>query len=325
MLGALTGFPLPKKTIFFRQLSTMVSSGLTIDRAVSTAGVGVLPEAQRIAQKFLTGRTLSQCFSDYPHLFSEYDVAIVATGETSGTLDTQLKVLAGELEQTHKLVQTLKAKLFYPVFVAHMAVFIPPLVLLVKDGPQAYFQLVLSTLLPIYLVMGIGYLGYRLGSSTGTFRYVIDTLLAWVPVLGGVLKVLALTRFVRALSHLVEAGTLPYHAFQVAARACGNGWVRSRLYSAYRKLGQDRRLSEWMELSLLFPPTVVSLVASGEETGQMGPMVAKAAEILEMEYQSKVSLVMTLLPVLMLVAVGALVGFRVVKMMMEIYAPLLQP
>lgn len=324
MLQWLSGFPLKKKTIFFRQLSTMINSALSIDRAVATAGIGILPQARPMAQRIVAGNSLSQCLAAYPHLFSEYEVAIVQTGETSGTLDTQLKVLAGELEQTYRLMQTLSAKMFYPIFVAHFAVFIPPIVLLVKDGPQAYFRVTLGTILPIYLLIGVFTALYRMGSNTGTFRYLIDTTLAWVPVLGGVLKVLALTRFVRALAHLVEAGTLPYHAYQVAARACGNSWVRSRLYTSYRQVGQDARLSEWMQQSHLFSPTVLSLVASGEETGQMGPMVAKASELLEMDYQGKVNLIMTLLPVLMLVGVGLLVGFRVYRMMMDTYAPLFQ-
>jgi len=323
-MSFLTGFPLKKKTLFFRQLSTMINSALALDRAVVTAGIGLLPQAPQIAQKLLSGNSFSQSLAQYPHLFSEYEVAIIASGETSGTLDTQLQVLAAELEKTYRLVQLLSSKLFYPAFVAHMAIFIPPIVLLVKDGPQAYFRLTLGTLIPIYLVLGVAFTLYRLGSNTGAFRYVIDTGLAWVPVLGRVLKVLALTRFVRGLSHLIEAGTLPYHAFQVSARACGNSWVRSRLYTSYRKVGQEARLSEWMNESLLFPPMVVSLVASGEETGQPGPMLAKAAELLDMEYQEKVKLIMTLLPVLMLIGVGLLVGYRVYRLMMQTYAPLLQ-
>ena len=320
----LFGFPLKKKTIFFRQLSTMINSALSLDRAVSTAGIGILPQAAEMAKVIVSGSSLSQCLARYPHLFSEYEVAIIGTGETSGTLDTQLKVLADELEQTYRLMQTLSAKMFYPIFVAHFAVFIPPLVLLVKDGPQAYFKLTLGTIIPIYLVLGVLFTLYRLGSNTGTFRYLIDTTLAWVPVLGNVLKLLALTRFVRALSHLVEAGTLPYHAFLVAARGCGNSWVRSRLYASYRRVGEDARLSQWMQASHLFSPTVLSLISSGEDTGQMGPMVAKGAELLEMEYQSKVNLIMTILPVLMLLAVGGLVGYQVYHLMMATYAPLFQ-
>ena len=113
-------------------------------------------------------------------------------------------------------------------------------------------------------------------------------------------------------------------AFQVAARACGNSWVRSQLYTSYRKLGTDGKLSQMMIRSCLFPVTVTSLVESGEETGQMGPMLAKGAELLEMEYRSRVNLIMTVLPVLMLLAVGGLVGFRVYKLLMATYAPIFE-
>lgn len=300
----------------------MITSALPLDRAISTAGSGVLPQAKAMAQMILAGNPFSKALAAYPYLFSEYEVAMVATGESSGTLDTQLNVLAAELEQTHQLVQSLKSKMFYPVFVAHFALFVPSLVVLVKDGLEPYLRMTLGLLIPIYLVLGLLWTCYRLGTTTGTFRYVIDTTLNLVPVLGSVLRLLALTRFTRALSHLVDAGTLPYHAYQVAARACGNSWVRSRLYTSYRRVGSDGKLSQMMGLAYLFPITVTSLVESGEETGQMGPMLAKGAELLEMEYRGKVNLVMTILPVIMLLSVGGLVGFRVYKLMMATYAPI---
>lgn len=300
----------------------MITSALPLDRAISTAGNGVLPQARAIAQMILAGNSFSKALAAYPYLFSEYEVAMIATGESSGTLDTQLNVLAAELEQTHTLVQSLKSKMIYPVFVAHFALFVPSLVVLVKDGIEPYLRMTLGMLIPIYVVLGLLWSCYRLGTTTGTFRYVIDTFLNMVPVLGSVLRLLALTRFTRALSHLVEAGTLPYHAFQVAARACGNSWVRSRLYTGYQRVGSDGKLSQMMGLAYLFPVTVTSLVESGEETGQMSPMLSKGAELLEMEYRGKVNLVMTILPVLMLLGVGGLVGFRVYKLMMATYAPI---
>ena len=322
MNGLFGGFPLTNKTVFFRQLATMITSALPMDRAITVAGTGLLPQAKAIAQSILAGNSFSEAMAAYPFLFSEYEVAMIATGETSGTLDTQLNVLAGELEQTHKLVQSLKSKMLYPILVAHVALFVPPLVVLVKDGVEPYLKMTLGLLIPIYVVLGVLWTCYRLGTSTGSFRYVIDTGLNLVPVLGSVLRLLALTRFTRALAHLIEAGTLPYHAFQVAARACGNSWVRSRLYTSYGRVGPEGKLSQMMGLAYLFPVTVTSLVESGEETGQMGPMLAKGAELLEMEYQAKVNLIMTILPVLMLLGVGGLVGFRVYKLMMATYAPI---
>ncbi|MBN9416391.1 MAG: type II secretion system F family protein [Candidatus Eremiobacteraeota bacterium] len=322
MNGLFGGFPLTNKTVFFRQLATMITSALPMDRAITVAGNGLLPQAKAIAQSILAGNSFSKAMAAYPFLFSEYEVAMIATGETSGTLDTQLNVLAGELEQTHQLVQSLKSKMLYPLLVAHVALFVPSLVVLVKDGVGPYLKMTLGLLIPIYIVVGVLWTCYRLGTSTGSFRYLIDTTLNLVPVLGNVLRLLALTRFTRALAHLIEAGTLPYHAFQVAARACGNSWVRSRLYTSYGRVGPEGKLSQMMGLAYLFPVTVTSLVESGEETGQMGPMLAKGAELLEMEYRAKVNLIMTILPVVMLLGVGGLVGFRVYKLMMATYAPI---
>ncbi len=275
-----------------------------------------------MAQGIVSGDSLSKSLSRYPALFSEYEVQITRVGESSGTLDNQLVILADELERGYQLRQSLMSKLAYPLLVAHMAVFIPPLVLLIQSGPEAYFRLTLGTLIPIYIVFGFLTVLYRSGHSVGPVRTLIDSLLAWVPVLGNVLKLLALTRFLRTLGHLLEAGTLPYHAFQLAAQTCGNNRVRGILISGYNRLGQDRKISEWMQASGIFQPTSISLVASGEESGRMASMLGKAAELVESEYREKLHLVMTVLPVLMLLGVGLIVGARV-YMMVKSYVQLL--
>lgn len=313
-MGRLTGFSLKKKALFYRQAATMIGSGLSLDRAVSTAGLTLLPEARQISQNITNGSSMSKAFAAYPWLFSEYEVALLHTGETSGTLENQLQVLADELEQNYRLLSTLQSKLAYPILVAHVAVFVPPIVVLVMQGLEPYLKLTLGTLIPIYLLLGVAWSLYRM-SSRGSLRYVLDTLLNLVPILGSVLKLLALVRFTRAMGHLLEAGTLPYHALQLATRACGNSLVESQIMGSYRKLGQEARASQWMQQSQLFSPTVVSLVASGEETGSMAAMFAKASELLEMEFRDRVHLVMTILPVLMLLAVGALVGWRCVQLL----------
>lgn len=311
------GFSHQKKALFFRQLATMVGASLSLDRAVATAGTGILAQAPEMAKRIVGGDSMSACFARYPPLFSHYEVQLLKVGEASGTLDDQLKILATELEVSYRMRQSLTSKLVYPVLVAHMAIFVPPIVVLITRGPADYARLTLGMLIPIYVVLGSLWLLYRLSSTVGGFRSLIDSLLACVPVIGKVLKLLALTRFTRALAHLLNAGTLPYHAFQLAAVTCGNNWVSGRLLSAYKKLGDERKLSEWMHASNLFSITCVSLVSSGEETGQFGKMLAKASELLEMEYQASVHLVMTLLPVLTLLSVGAMVGVRVYWMVKD--------
>lgn len=311
------GFSHQKKAMFFRQLATMVGSALSLDRSVATAGTGTLPQAQEMAKRIVAGDSMSACFARYPHLFSHYEVQLIKIGETSGTLDDQLKILATELEVSYRLRQSLISKLMYPVFVAHMAIFVPPIVVLITKGPADYARLTLGMLIPIYVIVGTLWLLYRMSSTIGGFRTLVDGALGYVPVIGKVLKLLALTRFTRALAHLLDAGTLPYHAYQLAAITCGNNWVRGRLLGAYKRLGDERKLSEWMQASNLFSLTCISLVSSGEQTGQFGKMLAKTSEMLEMEYQESVHLVMTLLPVLTLLGVGALVGVRVYSMVKD--------
>lgn len=307
------GFSLQNKALFYRQLSAMVTAALSLDRAVTSAGAATLKQAPALADRIRQGDSMAVAFSRFPNLFSEYEIEMIRSAELSGSLDRSLQILANELERSNTLQKSLMSKLAYPVLVAHMAVFVPSLVILVQSGLPAYLWATLGIIIPVYVVGLLLYVSY----TSGVLRAPLDTLMIHTPVLGSALRLLACTRFVRGMGHLVEAGTLPYHAYAVAAKACGSSWLRAHLGAGYRKVGDQGTMSQWMIASQSFTPTVTSLVHSGEETGQFGPMLNKAAELLEQDYVHKVQAVTTVLPVLALLSVGGLVGYRCYGMIQD--------
>lgn len=309
-LALLQGFPLRSKAIFFRNLATMISSALALDSAVATAGTGTAPAlAKEMAKLLQAGYSLSQVMARYPHYFSDYEVNIVSAGEYGGSLDTQLQLLANELERSYRLQQMVSSKMAYPILIAHAAIFIPTIPLVITKGFPAYAKTTLSILIPVYAVLALLWLVFRLSGQAGPLRAVTDHLVLWVPGLGGAVKCLASGRFLRTLAHMTEAGILPDKALSVAANTCGNAWVASRVNSAARAVGVGQRPSVTLIRSGVFPPMVTSMVAAGEEAGSVGRILEKAGDHLELELQQKIHTMMAIFPVLAMLGLGCVVGY----------------
>lgn len=321
----LFGLSAQSKALFFRQLSTMVQSGLPVSRAVHTASQQGLPAVgKEIAKAIDHGSTLAEALAKFPYYFDAYEVAMCKAGETAGQLDRQLIELANSSEASWALGRKLVGKLVYPTIVLHAAIFLPPLFLLVRDGPEAYFGTVLPIIIPLYLVLGITLLGYRLFRIHGGPRRLLDHLFSKLPIIGSPIKCAARIRFFEALGNLVDAGFLPNQAIPLAAEASGNFWLRDQVLEAWNIVGRESRISDILRRSKAFSHIEVGLVVTGEEAGRFPATLKKAAETLKPEFEAQVHRLATVLPLLLLLFVGGIVGFVAVKSMMGILAPLQQ-
>ena len=207
------------KAVFFRQLATMVQAGLPVGKAVVTAGQHSL-EALTAELALLIerhGKTLSEAMAQYPYHFNRHEVALVKAGETSGQMDRQLNELAHTAELNWQLHKKITSKLVYPALVAHSAVLLPPLFLLVKDGLAAYLTTVLGMLIPAYILFGLFFFFYRYSRLSGGVRRLTDHFVASVPMLGGPHQYGARIRFFQTMANLTEAGFLPSQAIPLAA------------------------------------------------------------------------------------------------------------
>ena len=311
------------KAVFFRQLSTMINSGLPVGRAVKTSSeIGMQKLGSEIARQVDHGSKLSEAMARYPYHFTAHEIALVKAGEVSGQLDRQLNELATSAELDWQLSRNISSKLVYPVIVAHSVVLLPPLFLLVKDGIQAYLSAVLGILLPVYLVVATFALTYRMFRQHGGPRRVIDGIISSLPIIGAPAKYGARIRFLHTLSNLVDAGFLPSQAVPLAAEACNNYWLRDRVMSAWNAAGREVAISEVMRQSAGFSSFELGLVLSGEEAGSFAQSLKKASESLRPEYEAQVHRLTVMLPIFLLFVVGGLVGVMAVKTMTGIFAPL---
>ncbi|MFA5505033.1 MAG: type II secretion system F family protein [Vulcanimicrobiota bacterium] len=311
------------KAVFFRQLATMIQAGLPVGRAVSTASeVGLRKVGSSLVSMIeKKGSTLSEAMARFPHHFSRCEVAIVRAGEKSGQMDRQLEELATAAEQDWQMQKKITSKMVYPLLVAHAAVLLPPLVLLVSSGLAAYLKAILTILVPAYCVAAGLFLSYRFFKQSGGPRRLMDTLLSTAPLIGGPKKLGARIRFLRTLASLIEAGFLPSQALPLAADSCDNFWLRDKVMPTWNKLGKEVTLSQVMRLSGAFESFEIGLVVSGEEAGSFSATLKRASESLRPEYDAQVHRLMTVLPIVMLLFVGGLVGFVVINTMAGIFAP----
>lgn len=321
----LIGLSAEKKAVFFRQLATMVQSGLPVSRAVHTASQQGFPAVgAELASDIDHGSTLAEALARFPYHFDRYEVALCKAGETAGQLDRQLQELAKSAEDSWALGRKISSKLVYPIVVLHGAIFLPPLFLLVKEGVEAYLKTVLTVLLPLYLISGTLVLAYRLFRTHGGPRRLLDHVMTCTPVLGTPLRYGARIRFFDALANMIEAGFLPDQAIPLAAEACGNYWLRDQVVEGWKAIGHNQPISDVLRKSKAFGAVELGLVVSGEEAGRMAPTLKRAADSLRPDFDSQVHRLSTILPLLLLLLVGGIVGFIAIRSMMGVIAPLYQ-
>lgn len=310
----LFGLSLKKKAFFYRELATMVDAGVGLVKALRLAAQHSVPNlADAMARQVEEGNSLSSVLERYPHLFGDFEVKIVAAGEAGGTLDERLKDLATNLEGTYEMQQKVISKVWYPVVVLHMAVFVPTLPLLVAQGPAVYAATTLGVVIPAWaLILGL-IAGYRLSARTSGFRTAVDTALGMVPFLGQTLRTLASARFLDCLGQLLAAGMPPTRAIQLAAQACGSPTVRARLLPAAERVDAGQTLTRALAGTGALPDIVVQMLQTGEEAGRLPEMLEKVAAYMHQEVEHVSQRVMTVLPILLLLLVGGIVGFIVIS------------
>ncbi|MGI5844844.1 MAG: type II secretion system F family protein [Candidatus Xenobium sp.] len=305
----LFGLGLKKKAFFFRELATLVEAGVPLTRAAGLAGGHVEPRLEAsLTQTLEQGNLLSTALGRHPCFFGEFEIALVAAGEAGGCLDLRLKDLAQALESQSALLMMLLSKLWYPLIVLHLAIFVPTLPLLVLQGPAPYLTATLGTLVPLYALAGLAFLFWRLG-----FRPWVEWVLGKVPVLGTTLRNLAAARFLGALGHLYESGLPISRCVALAARSSGNSRYAAQVAPAAQKVDSGMSLSQALSQTGGLPRMALQMLQTGEESGRLPEMLARTATWMHGEVENTAQKVMTLLPVLIMLAVGALVGLMVIR------------
>lgn len=328
--------------IFTRQLSTMVSAGVPLTRALTTLQTQTESKYFKeviggITKDIQGGIALADAFAKYPNVFSDVYINMIRAGEAGGILDEILKRLASQVEQDASMRKKIKSAMMYPVVILSITVVaffgimigvIPKIAKILKDlgGPNAklpvYTQAMLNVstfvqhnvILMLILTVGGTYLLRRyIKSPKGKYNF--HALLLKTPVIGGLVTKIAVARFARTFASLMTAGVSVLDALEVTGGAIGNKVIEAELKEAAKEVKNGKPLSEPLAASTHFPPIISQMLAIGEETGQIDTILVKVADFYEEEVETMIDGLSSLIEPLMIVVLGSLVGLIAASVM----------
>src|SRR5437870_1011923 len=330
--------------IFTRQFSVMIDAGLPLVQCLEILGSQqdnkVFKKALiQIRQDVESGSNLADAMRKHPKIFNDLYTNMVAAGEAGGILDTILQRLAQYIEKAVKLNGQVKSAMIYPVAVISIACIVVA-VILWKVIPvfAALFkglgaQLPMPTIIVIHLsnfiadywwLIGITIAGtiYFLRQYHGTERgrRVIDGTLLRMPILGLLLRKIAVARFCRTLATLTSSGVPILDGLQITARTAGNAIIEDAIMATRKSVEEGKTISEPLGDTDVFPPMVVQMIAVGEQTGALDTMLSKIADFYEDEVDIAVAGLMKLLEPLLIAFLGVAIGGIVIAMYMPMFS-----
>jgi type IV pilus assembly protein PilC len=330
--------------IFFRQFSVMIDAGLPLVQCLEILAAN---QENPAFQKCLTGvrttveggSTLANAMRGYPKIFDDLTTNMIEAGETGGILDVILQRLAGYVEKAVKLKGAVKSALIYPVSVISIAVLVVGalMIFVVPIFANLFAGLGVDLPLPTRIVMNTSkYMGrfWWVGVLllVGTFfaikqirgtkggRYFFDKLLLNLPIVGMLLRKIAVARFTRTLGTLITSGVPILEGLSITARTSGNAVLEEALMKVRKAIEEGRTIVDPLKESGVFPNMVTQMIGVGEATGAMDSMLQKIADFYEEEVDAATKDMLTLLEPVMIGFLGVAVGGIVISLYMPLFA-----
>ncbi|MGB3073542.1 MAG: type II secretion system F family protein [Candidatus Moraniibacteriota bacterium] len=339
--------PLKEKMVFTRNLAVMVSSGLTVSRAIHNLSVQT---RNRYFQKILlsvyddvqAGKQLSEGLAKYPAVFNELFVNMISVGEVSGNLEEVLEILALQLEKENDLLSKVRGAMIYPAVIVVAMIGIATLMLTyilpkitgvfmdmdVKLPATTLFIIHLSDLLrahwliAILLVIG-AIVGFRAAAKTEAGGYAIDWLIIRLPIVGNIIVKVNCARFARIHSSLLKSGVSVINALTIVSRTLGNVHYKEALVQGIEEVQKGTELSKIIErYPVLFPILVPQIIQVGEETGKTENVLQRLAEFYEEEVSQITKNMSSIIEPILMLLIGGMVGFMAVAMLQPMYSVL---
>ena len=329
--------------VFTRQLATLLEAGLPLIDSLSSLVEQLQDKTLKrvvadVRERVREGSSLSTAFSKYPKTFSPLYVNMVRAGEESGALEKILCRLADYAEDEVAFRNRLRAALAYPIFMVLIGAgvlfflfsFVIPMVTRVfveMDRTLPLLTLILISLSDFlrafwWLVLfGIAsiFAGVKWFLSKERGRFLGDRLKLRIPILGSLFRDMAVARFSRTLATLVGGQSSILSSLNIVKDVVGNAVFSRALETARDEIGEGGNIANPLRGSRLFPPLVIRMISAGEESGNLEGMLFKVAEAYDDEIQTKVSTLTSLLEPLIILAMGLVVGFVVLAVLLPIF------
>jgi len=330
--------------VFFRQFSVMIDAGLPLVQCLEILATN---QENQTFQKTLTGvrgaveggATLANAMRGFPKVFDDLSTNMIEAGETGGILDTILQRLAQYVEKAVKLRAAVKSALIYPVSVISIAVLIVGALLkwVVPIFSNLFAGLGVTLPLPTRIVMGLSafvgqfwwvFIAVVVGSIFGMKqvvkhprgRYIFDSVLLKVPLVGSLLRKIAVARFTRTLGTLITSGVPILEGLSITARTSGNAVLQEALMKVRKAIEEGRTIVDPLKECGVFPNMVSQMIGVGEATGAMDAMLQKIADFYEDEVDAATKNLLAMLEPVMIAVLGVAVGGIVISLYMPLFS-----
>ena len=335
--------PAKNLAIFTRQFSVMIDAGLPLVQCLEILGKQepnkhFAAAILKVREDVESGAALADAMKRHPKTFDALYSNMIAAGEAGGILDTILKRLAVYIEKAVKLKGEVKSAMIYPVAVIIIAALVVGAILwkviptfaTLFEGLGAQLPLptrvviAMSNGLVAYgwiVIVGLGLIGYGVKSyyATDGGRRTIDRMLLKTPILGGILRKVAVARFCRTLSTLLASGVPILDGLDITARTAGNAIIEDAIQTTRSGIERGETISGPLKETNVFPSMVVQMINVGETTGALDAMLSKIADFYEEEVDTAVAGLLTLMEPVMIAFLGVIVGGIVIAMYMPIF------
>ena len=329
--------------IFTRQFATMIDAGLPLVQCLEILGSQADNAAFKrviyaIKGRVESGSTFADALKDHPKVFDELFVQLCAAGEVGGILDAILNRLANYKEKAEKLKRKVKSAMTYPSIVILVAIGVTA-VLLLKVTPifaKMFADFGQALPAPTQFVIDVSeWLQHWIGALIGgiiaavvvaqTFyrhpkgRQLVDQVSLKMPIIGPVIRKVAVARFTRTLGTMISSGVPILDALDVTAKTAGNRTVEQGIYYVRSKISEGKNIAGPLLETKVFPSMVVQMIGVGEATGAMDAMLSKIADFYDDEVDTAVANLTALIEPLLMVFLGGVVGGFLIAMYMPIF------
>jgi type IV pilus assembly protein PilC len=329
--------------IFTRQFATMIDAGLPIVQSLDILSLQTESKAFRniirtIKQDVEGGSTLAEALKKHPKVFDDLYVNMVAAGEAGGVLNAILNRIAVFIEKATKLKRKVKGAMIYPATIVVVAVAVVSVLLIyvipvfgelygsmgkalpaptqitinLSNWFRAYFIYIVGMVVAIGVAVHFYY-------KTDNGKLMIDGMMLRFPVVGDLIRKVAVARFSQNMSVLLSSGVPILDGLAITAKTAGNKVVERAVMKCRVSISQGKTLAEPMAESKIFPPMVCQMVAVGENTGSLDSLLKKVAEFYEDEVDSAVANLTALMEPVILIVLGIIIGGLVISMYLPIF------
>lgn len=333
-----------KTLVFFtRQLSTMFSAGLTIEKAISNLGAEEKDTKfkkvlKKVDEDIRKGYSLSEAFEQHPGVFNPLYISLVKAGEVSGTLHSVLDELSDNLERTEDTRRKVNSAMTYPIFILVFLAFVVWFLFYYIIPKFSSIYAGFGAELPVATRMAIAISNVIKGNLLGTLgiivvfalvffiinltdkgRWTIDLIKLKLPVIGNLVESSVMSKFSRTFSILMKAGVPIMETLELVENVVGNAVIENAVRKSKVMIKEGYGIAHAFRTTGVFPSTLLQMISTGEETGDLDKLLSKTAEFYDKIIDSVIDKLTSLIEPMLIILMAGIVGTIIVVIYLPIF------